>query len=74
VKRRPAVQDESHDRYSRYVGKTVYFNWGRQIQEGKLLAWNSMYQRATIELIYKGKRVRLELKLGRTTGFAVAKD
>lgn len=67
---------EEHDsnRYAKFVGKDVFFNWGRHVQRGKLIAWSPEYQRATIEMTYQGKRVRLELKVGRTTGFAVARD
>jgi hypothetical protein len=59
------------NRYSKDVGKTVWFNWGRHVHKGKLLAWDAAFQKATIRMLYMGKEVTLELKVGRTTGFAV---
>lgn len=62
------------NRYTRFIGKTVFFNWGRSVQMGKLLAWSPEYQRATIEMKFQGHKIRLELKVGRTTGFGVVDE
>lgn len=70
----PDVPDNDANRFAKYIGKRVVFNWGKQLQHGKLVKWDPLYQRATIDLIYQGKKMRLELKVGRTTGFAVMRE
>ncbi len=68
---KPPYPLSDSNRFANDIGKLVMFNYGRKVMFGTLMAWSQEYQRATVITEVNGSKCRLELRIGRTTGFGV---